>query len=115
MRWDLGVGGVLYLALVSLLFGVVAASVVRGGWDRKVRAARTTAAACLIVGLLVSEGLFGWATEEELQPNVDGLSRDEILLSSVLTTLLVVLAFRYAARRAEGPTSPSRRTPAHRR
>ena len=43
------------------------------------------------VTLRASEGLFGWATEEELQPNVDGLSRDEILLSSVLTTLIVVL------------------------
>lgn len=45
--------------------------------------------------------MFGWATEEELQPNVDGLSRDEVLLSSVLTTAMVVLVMRYVARRRE--------------
>ena len=45
--------------------------------------------------------LFGWATEEELQPNIDGLSRDEALLSSVVTTAIVVLVMRYLARRSE--------------
>jgi hypothetical protein len=43
--------------------------------------------------------VFGWATEEQLQPNVDGLSRDEVLLSSLLTTAAVVLMMRYLARR----------------
>ena len=59
-----------------------------------------TTVACFGVGSVTSEGLFGWATEEELQPNIDGLSRDEVLLSSVLTTAVVVLVMRYLARRA---------------
>jgi hypothetical protein len=50
------------------------------------------------VGLFTSEVIFGWATEEDLQPNIDGLSRDEVLLSSVLTMTLVVLVMRYLAR-----------------
>lgn len=33
-----------------------------------------------VAGILVSEVWFGWATEEELQPNIDGLSFDEVLL-----------------------------------
>ena len=36
-----------------------------------------------IAGLLISEVWFGSATEEELQPNIDGLSRDEALLAFI--------------------------------
>jgi hypothetical protein len=50
--------------------------------------------------LFTSEVLFGRATEEQLQPTIDGLSRDEVLLSSVLTTVVVVLVMRYLAHRA---------------
>ena len=65
----------------------------------------------LRLGLLTSEVLFGWATEEELQPNVDGLSRDEVLLSSALTTAAVVLAMRYVAHGKEGGNRTSHRSP----
>lgn len=51
------------------------------------------ARSCFGAGLLTSEVFLaaarlqsesGWATEEDLQPNIDGLSRDQVLLSSAL-------------------------------
>lgn len=101
MQWDLGVNGLLYLAAMSLVFGVLAALLVGNGSAYRLWAGAITTAACFGIGLLVSEVLFGWATEEELQPNIDGLSRDEVLLSSVVTTAVVVLVMRYLARRSE--------------
>jgi MFS family permease len=102
MRWDLGLQGLAVLGVISLGFGVVAGLL---PWRRRVHrlwAAVITAVACCGVGVLTSEWLFGWATEEDLQPNVDGLSRDEVLLSSLLTTAVVVLVLRYVAHRAQG-------------
>lgn len=78
---------------------------VGNGWPRRAWATAVTTVACLGVGLLTSEWLFGWATEEELQPNVDGLSRDEVLMSSLLTTAVVVLVMRFLAHRAHEPHS----------
>ena len=105
MQWDLGVNGLLYLAAMSLGFGVLAALLVGRAAAYRLWAAVITTLACFGVGLVVSEVMFGWATEEDLQPNIDGLSRDEVLLSSAITTALVVLAMRYFARRSEGVTS----------
>ena len=105
MQWDLGLQGLSVLAAISLGFGVLAGLLVGAGWARRLWAAAITTVACFGVGLLTSEWLFGSATEEELQPNVDGLSRDEVLLSSLLTTALVVLVMRYLARRAQEPTT----------
>jgi hypothetical protein len=104
VQWDLGPQGLALLAALSLGFGVFAGVVAGKGRPHRLGAAALTAGACFAVGLLTSEVLFGWATEEELQPNVDGLSRDEVLLSSVLTTVLVLLAIRYLGHR-QGPTS----------
>ncbi len=95
MTWDLGLRGLAYLGAMSLAFGVVAGLLVGGGTARRLWGAGIATAACYAIGLITSEGLFGWATEEELQPNIDGLSRDEVLLSSVLTTAVVVLVMRY--------------------
>ena len=102
MQWDLGLQGLAVLGAMSLGFGVFAGLVV--GKDAAYRLAATaiTTVACFGVGLVISEVLFGWATEEQLQPNIDGLSRDEVLLSSLLTTAVVVLVMRYVARRAGG-------------
>jgi formate hydrogenlyase subunit 3/multisubunit Na+/H+ antiporter MnhD subunit len=105
MQWDLGLSGLLYLAGMSLVFGVLAALLVGRGAAFRVWAGVITTAACFGVGLFVSEVMFGWATEEELQPNIDGLSRDEALLSSVLTTAIVVLAMRYLAHRSKREAS----------
>jgi hypothetical protein len=103
MQWNLGLEALALLAVISLGFGVGAGLLVGDGWTRRLWATGIDTVACFVVGLLTSEWVFGWATEEDLQPNVDGLSRDEVLLSSLLTTVVVVLAMRYAARRAHGP------------
>jgi hypothetical protein len=100
MQWDLGLQGLAMLGAISLGFGVLAAFLVGSGWAHRLWATVMTAVACFGAGVLTSEWLFGWATEEDLQPNIDGLSRDEALLSSVVTTALVVLAMRYVARRS---------------
>jgi hypothetical protein len=105
MQWDLGLEGMAVLGVISLGFGVLGGLLVGDGWTRRLWTVAVTAVACFGVGLLTSEWLFGWATEEELQPNVDGLSRDEVLLSSLFTTVLVVLAVRHLARRAERPVA----------
>ena len=107
MSWDLGLEGVALLGAISLGFGVVAGLLVGDGWTRRLWATAITTVAAFGTGLLTSEGLFGWATEEDLQPNVDGLSRDEVLLSSLLTTALVVVVMRYLAHRTDPPADHS--------
>jgi hypothetical protein len=52
-----------------------------------------------VAGIFVSEVWFGWATQEELQPNIDGLSFDEVLLICTLPGIAAVLLARYWARR----------------
>jgi len=51
------------------------------------------------VGILVSEFWFGWATEEDLQPNIDGLSRDEVLLIGLIPVAVAVAVTRWMASR----------------
>lgn len=109
MQWDMGLQGLAVLGAMSLGFGVFAGLVVGGDLARRLVAIGITTVACFGVGLVISEGLFGWATEEELQPNVDGLSRDEVLLSSVLTTAIVVVVMRYVTHRTGHPRSPDTR------
>jgi formate hydrogenlyase subunit 3/multisubunit Na+/H+ antiporter MnhD subunit len=100
MQWDLGLQGVAVLGAISLGFGMFAGLVVGHGWAYRLSAVAITTIACFGLGALTSEVFFGWATEEELQPNIDGLSRDEVLLSSVLTTAVIVLVMRYVAHEA---------------
>lgn len=102
MQWDLGIQGMAVLGAMSLGFGVFAGLVAGKGVAHRLLATAITTVACFGVGLVTSEVLFGWATEEDLQPNIDGLSRDEVLLSSVLTTAVVLLVMRYLSRRAGG-------------
>ena len=80
MQWDLGLQGLGLLVAMSLGFGVLA---------ELIAGKRTTrwlwliaSAAAFVGGLLTSEVWFDWATEEELQPNIDGLSFDEALLGA---------------------------------
>jgi hypothetical protein len=103
MQWDLGLQGLALLGALSLGFGVLAGALVGRHWARRMWTVAITIVACFGMGLMTSEVFFGWATEEELQPNVDGLSRDEVLLSSVLTTTVVVLVMRYLVHRLAGP------------
>jgi len=96
MEWDLGLQGLGVLALLSLGFGVIAQLVAARDTTRWVGV--IGAVAYFFCGLLISEGWFGWATEEELQPNINGLSFDEVLLGLV-PAIAAVFAVRYVARR----------------
>ena len=78
MRWDLGLQGLGLLIVMSLAFGVIAQLVVGRAITRWLWLIAT--AEQFVGGLFISEVWFGWATEEELQPNIDGLSFDEVLL-----------------------------------
>jgi hypothetical protein len=81
MQWDLGFGGLALLALMSVVGGICAQLIVNTRGARWV--APAFAGAYFVLGLVVSEVWFGWATEEELQPNIDGLSFDEVLLAAL--------------------------------
>ena len=88
MEWDLGPGGLALLAAMSAGFGVLAQLVlwkVTPHWFWIV-----ASVAYFAGGLLVSEVWFGWATEEDLQPNIDGLSFDEVLLIAPLSAIAVL-------------------------
>jgi hypothetical protein len=98
MEWDLGLRGLGLLLAMSIGFGVVVQLVM---W----RAAPhwlwiVAIVAYFLIGLFVSEVWFGWATEEDLQPNIDGLSFDEVMFLGTLGGVLAVLATWLVARRA---------------
>ena len=96
MEWDLGLRGLGVLALLSLGFGVFAHLVAARYTTRWL--GLIAAAAYFICGLFISEAWFGWATEEELRPNIDGLSFDEVLLAWIPGIALLLL-IRYVARK----------------
>jgi hypothetical protein len=112
MRWDLGSSGLLYLAAMSIVFGVLAHLL---SWRVAPKWLWALVAGVYFgVGVLVSEVWFGWATEEELQPNIDGLSRDEVLLIGLLPVAVAVVLTRWIAKRharqaADEHEEPSRR------
>jgi hypothetical protein len=95
--WDLGLKGLLYLAAMSLGFGLVAQLLSGRAAPKWLWA--LVSAIYFGIGVLVSEVWFGWATEEDLQPNIDGLSRDEVLLVGLLPVAVAVVATRWAAHR----------------
>lgn len=97
MQWDLGVQGLGLLVLMSLGFGAVAQLVAGRGTTRWLWLIATVA--YFASGLFISEVWFGWATEEELQPNIDGLSFDEVLLIALFPGIAAVLVTRYVTRR----------------
>ena len=89
MDWDLGLQGAALLLGMSLAFGALA---------QLFAGRRTTrwlwliaAGTFFVAGLLTSEVWFGWATEEDLQPNVDGLSFDEVLFFGLLAGVASVI------------------------
>jgi hypothetical protein len=97
MEWDLGVQGVLLLLAMSFGCGVVAQLVL---WRVTPHWFWLFATAIFFVtGVLISEVLFGWATEEELQPNIDGLSFDEVLLFLMLAGAVLALVTWLVSRR----------------
>ena len=101
MEWDLGAEGLALLAVMSVAFGAFTQLVFlgRGVWWVGIVAA----IAAFLGGLFVSEVWFGWATAEELQPNIDGLSFDEVLITYLICGVIVLVA-RYMTRdRAREP------------
>jgi Na+/proline symporter len=104
MQWDLGFQGIGVLMLLALGFGVFTQLMF---WSRTTRwAGLIGTAAYFVAGLLISEVWFGSATQAELQPNIDGLSFDEVLLGYVVA-VPIVLVTRYRTRRnrRHGPMS----------
>ena len=100
MQWDLGPAGIALLAVMSLGFGAFTQAVFWNRADLWVGAAAAVVA--FVVGIVISEGLFGWATVEELQPNIDGLSFDETLIGFLVGVPIVLLA-RVLVRAGDGP------------
>lgn len=49
-------------------------------------------------GLFISEVWFGWADEEDLQPNYDGLSFDEVLLIAPLFGIAAIFVTWFIGR-----------------
>ena len=97
MEWDLGLRGIATLAGMSLGFGLLA--YLFAGRDTTRWLGPVAAATYFVAGLLISEAWFGWATEEELQPNIDGLSFDEVLLIGSLVGVAAVVITRRVTRR----------------
>ena len=97
MEWDLGAAGLGLLVAMSVGFGMV---------SQVVAGRKTTqwmwligAGTFIMFGVLISEAWFGWATEDDLQPNYDGLSFDETLLAIFPSAVSVYVARRVIRRR----------------
>ena len=97
MQWDLGLQGLGLLIVMSLGFGVIAQLVVGRTTTRWLWL--IASAAYFVGGLFISEVWFGWATQEELQPNIDGLSFDEVLGIGLVPGIVAVLVTWYVTRR----------------
>lgn len=98
MEWDLGPTGIGLLLVMS---------VVAGGIAQLIAARATTVwvgvivgATYFVAGLLISEVWFGAATAAELQPNIDGLSFDEVLLIGLAPAIGALLVTWLATRRS---------------
>jgi hypothetical protein len=97
MDWDLGLKGLLYLGAMSIGFGLLAQLLSGRAAPKWLWA--LVSAVYFGVGILVSEVWFGDATAEDLQPNIDGLSRDEVLGVGLIPVAIAVVATRLWARR----------------
>jgi hypothetical protein len=108
VQFDIGLQGLGILTALALGFGIIAQFVgrARTRWDWLVGAA-----AYFVGGLFVSEVWFGEATIEELQPIIDGLMFDEVLLISLIPGILAVVVWRFltAGSSFHRPVSPQGR------
>ena len=97
MQVDLGLQGLGILVAVSLLFGVIAQVVFGRGTTRWMWL--IGAVAWFVGGFIASEVVWGSATEQELQPVIDGLALDESLLGGLVVGVPIVLVTWFVARR----------------
>ncbi len=96
MQYDLGSTAQIILIFFAIGFGAIAQLIVG---DRATRWLWLTAAAGWLVGaIFMSEVMFATATEDEIQPIVDGLAFDEALLGGLVGGLVAV-ALTWAAAR----------------
>jgi hypothetical protein len=93
VQFDLGLQGLGILIAISLIFGVIAQVVMRGGTRWLWLLAAT---GWFIGGLIASEGIWGGATSEEIQPIIDGLALDESLLGGLIVGVPVAIIARLA-------------------
>ena len=105
MEWDLGFRGIFLRLAMSLGFGLVAQLVMWRAMTHRLWLIAT--AVYFASGIFVSEVWFGWATEEELQPNIDGLSFDEVMLLGTPISIVFVLAGWIVGKRLSGARQPS--------
>jgi hypothetical protein len=101
MDWDLGLRAIGLLLLMSLGFGFLAQFLL--WWATPHWFWIPATFSYFGSGLFISEVWFGWATDEDLQPNIDGLSFDEVLLLAPLVGLPFLLLFVFASRRVHAP------------
>lgn len=95
MEWNIGLEGFAWLLGMSLGFGIVAQLFAGRGITRWMWLIGSSV--FFVAGLLISEWWFGTATEDELQPIIDGLSRDEVLLA-IFPGMAAVWITRYVVK-----------------
>lgn len=105
MEWDLGLQGLGVLALMAVVFGVIAQAIFWSHGTRWTWLIGTLA--FFAFGLFISEVWFGWATEADLQPNIDGLSFDEVLLIGYGFAVPAAVIWRVVASRLGHRTMPA--------
>ena len=103
MHLDIGLAGVGLLAIISLVFGVLAHLVVRSGsgWMWLI-----ATVGWFVGGFVASEVVWGTMTEGDIQPIIDGLAFDESLLGGLILGVAVVAITRLVA----GPDREARPT-----
>jgi hypothetical protein len=103
LEFDLGPQGIGILLVMSVALGVFIHVVFRGHATRWLWLAAS--AAMFVIGLVVSEVVFGWATGEDLQPNIDGLSFDEVMITFVVAGVVALVARAFVWSRTRRSTT----------
>jgi hypothetical protein len=100
MQYDLGLQGLGILVAISLGFGLVAqvAGRAESRWLWLI-----AAVGWFVGGMYLSEVMFATATEDEIQPIIDGLAFDEALLGGLLVGIPTAIAARYITGSAPFP------------
>src|SRR5512134_2065347 len=88
MEFDLGIQGLGILAGMAVVAGLIA-QVLPGGGTRWI--GLIVGVAAFIGGLFVSEVMFAGATEEEIQPVIDGLAFDEAMLGTLVVGVVALI------------------------